>query len=54
MQTTTNVINNLKSIAGDDLLQHNFLSEEEISQRGYDSSHVKQAAKRWYFSSIFG
>ena len=44
MQTTTNVINNLKSIAGDDLLQHNFLSEKEISQRGYDSSHVKQAA----------
>ena len=44
METTTNVINNLKSIAGDDLLQHNFLSEKEISQRGYDSSHVKQAA----------
>ena len=44
MQTTTNVINNLKSISGDDLLEHYFLSEEEISKRGYDSSHVKQAA----------
>ena len=39
-----NVINNLKSIAGDDLLEHHFLSKEEIAARGYDSGHVKQAA----------
>ena len=32
---TEGVINNLKSIAGDDLLEHNFLSSEEISKRGY-------------------
>jgi len=44
VQTTMNVINNLKSIAGDDLLEHHFLSKEEIAARGYDSAHVKQAA----------
>ena len=38
------VINNLKCIAGDDLLEHHFLTKEEIAKRGYDSSHVKKAA----------
>ena len=35
VQTTQGVIDNLKSIAGDDLLEHDFLSSEEISKRGY-------------------
>ena len=34
VQETEGVINNLKSIAGDDLLEHNFLSSEEIAKRG--------------------
>ena len=35
VEETEAVINNLKSIAGDDLLEHHFLSTEEISKRGY-------------------
>ena len=35
VEETEAVINNLKSIAGDDLLDHHFLSTEEISKRGY-------------------
>ena len=35
VEETEAVINNLKSIAGDDLLDHQFLSTEEISKRGY-------------------
>lgn len=38
------VINNLKSIAGNNLLEHNFLSTDEIENRGYDAKHVKKAA----------
>ena len=34
----------LDIFAGDDLLDHQFLSKEEIAARGYDSEHVKQAA----------
>ena len=34
----------MKSIAGDDLLEHHFLTKEEIAKRGYDSKHVKKAA----------
>jgi len=44
VEETEAVINNLKSIAGDDLLDHHFLSTEEISKRGYDANHVKKAA----------
>ena len=34
----------LNSIAGADLLEHHFLSTEEITNRGYSSEHVKKAA----------
>jgi len=44
VEDTENVINSLSSIAGDELLEHNFLSKEEISSRGYDANHVKKAA----------
>ena len=44
MAETEGVINNLKSIAGDDLLEHHFLTKEEIAKRGYDAKHVKKAA----------
>ena len=35
VQETEEVINNLKSIAEDDLLEHHYLSSEEIDKRGY-------------------
>ena len=41
---TEGVINNLKSIAGDDLLEHHFLSKDEIAKRGYNADHIKKAA----------
>ena len=44
MAETEGVINNLKSIAGDDLLEHHFLTKEEIAKRGYNANHVKKAA----------
>jgi len=44
VKETEGVINNLKSIAGDDLLEHHFLTKEEIKKRGYDSNHIKKAA----------
>ena len=44
MAETEGVINNLKSIAGDELLEHQFLTKEEIAKRGYDATHVKKAA----------
>ena len=44
MSETEGVINNLKSIAGDDLLEHHFLSKDEIAKRGYNADHIKKAA----------
>ena len=47
VEETEAVINNLKSIGNqgnDDILEHHFLSREEITQRGYDPNHVKKAA----------
>ena len=35
VQNTEEVIDNLKSIAEDDLLDHHYLSSEEIDKRGY-------------------
>ena len=37
VQNTEEVIDNLKSIAEDDLLDHHYLSSEEIDKRGYVS-----------------
>ena len=35
VEKTEDIIDNLKSIAGDELLEHHFLSTEEIAKRGY-------------------
>ena len=44
VKETEGVIDNLKSIGGEELLEHHFLSTNEIAARGYDASHVKKAA----------
>ena len=35
VEKTEDIIDNLKSIVGDELLEHHFLSTEEIAKRGY-------------------
>ena len=49
VEKTEDIIDNLKSIAGDELLEHHFLSTEEIAKRGYVLTQILVYFENWFF-----